>query len=155
MALIFFIRNFSLSSSPKRLSSPPKTPPTKWVASSTLQRRWASERIRNRRKSFNKTENDRFTRFDEKTDSLLDINRSNCRDHADFKKSFMSTNVLKVNLFRGLKYKTCFHQTFIRIVVTSTYYLNRGLGTIQLLRKEIGVGKLVVQKMAIFPYVMY
>ena len=155
MALIFFIRNFSLSSSPKRLSSPPKTPPTKWVASSTLQRRWASERIRNRRKSFNKTENDRFTRFDEKTDSLLDINRSNCRDHADFKKSFMSTNVLKVNLFRGLKYKTCFHQTFIRIVVTSTYYLNRGLGTIQLLRKEIGVGKLVVPKMAIFPYVMY
>mgnify|MGYP001194155763 CR=1 FL=1 len=58
-----------------------------------------SERIRNRRKSsLNKTENDRFTRFDEKTDSLLDINRSNCRDHADFKKSFMSTNVLKVSL---------------------------------------------------------
>ena len=99
MTLTFSLRKLSLSSSPKRSSSPPKTPPTKWVASSTLQRRWASERIRNRQKSFNRTENDysnQFTRFDEKTDSLLDINRSRCSDHADFKKSFMSTSILKV-----------------------------------------------------------
>lgn len=102
-------RHRTISSSPER-----STTPTKWVASTTLQRRWASERVRNRRlrnssadhalggsgegldSSLDENESDKCTRFDYRTDSLLDINRAGCSAHAEYKKSFMSINVLKV-----------------------------------------------------------
>ena len=78
----------------------PTTPQIKWTPSNTLQRRWASERIRNRRSLSSdppeaKTE---FTRFDLDTESLLHLDRSECKRHANFKKTFMSTNILKVKM---------------------------------------------------------
>ena len=78
----------------------PTTPQIKWTPSNTLQRRWASERIRNRRSLSSdppeaKTE---FTRFDLDTESLLHLDRSECKKHANFKKTFMSTNILKVKM---------------------------------------------------------
>lgn len=73
---------------------------TKWVASSTLQRRWASERIRNRKTSLSEPtdQDDPCTRFDQMTDSLMEIDRSTCKAHADYKKSFISMSILKVIL---------------------------------------------------------
>ena len=68
-----------------------------------MQRRWASEKIRNGNNRFKAEKDfdfeqdfDPCTRFHRATDSLMEIDRSTCKVHADYKKSFISTNILKV-----------------------------------------------------------
>ena len=75
---------------------------TKWVASTTLQRRWASEKIRKKSRdldfSLSETEDlEPVTRFDHATESLLSVDRSACKCHAEYKRDFMCSHVLKVN----------------------------------------------------------
>ena len=84
-------------------SSPAKSETvTKWVASTTLQRRWASEKIRKKSRdldfSLSETEDlEPVTRFDHATESLLSVDRSACKCHAEYKRDFMCSHVLKVN----------------------------------------------------------
>ena len=84
-------------------SSPAKSETvTKWVASTTLQRRWASEKIRKKSRdldfSVSETEDlEPVTRFDHATESLLSVDRSACKCHAEYKRDFMCSHVLKVN----------------------------------------------------------
>ena len=75
---------------------------TKWVASTTLQRRWASEKIRKKSRDLdsefaNSEKVEPVTRFDHATESLLSVDRSACKCHAEYKKDFMCSHVLKVN----------------------------------------------------------
>ena len=85
-------------------SSPAKSETvTKWVASTTLQRRWASEKIRKKSRDldFSVSESSEdlepVTRFDHATESLLSVDRSACKCHAEYKRDFMCSHVLKVN----------------------------------------------------------